>query len=312
MDVARLLKDMVKRAVGYRAATVARDTANVNVTLAAAVSRVLSTPQSRTPRHVVEYVEILRECIELYSPSIRIVKNDSSPRSLADKRFSSILDAMRRVPPVPLGVAMDVALVADSFRDRHEEIETENWAGDVADHFAMSSSFGRKGRILQTVIRFARSDRCLELGTAYGMSSMFMLEALADRGDSGHVTTLEGGELQFALASAMLRQRYGDRVTCERGWTQDAVPRIVTSLDRIDFLFHDAAHGRDEYLRDFLAVAPHLGPGAVALFDDIRWNDPRFATNPRCYEGWMEIVNHPRVRRAVEIDGSMGLLMMGE
>ena len=48
------------------------------------------------------------------------------------------------------------------------------------------------------------------------------------------------------------------------------LPRIVKSLKRVDFLFHDAGHSREDYVRDFDAVLPILAPGAVILIDDIR------------------------------------------
>jgi hypothetical protein len=50
--------------------------------------------------------------------------------------------------------------------------------------------------------------------------------------------------------------------------------------------------------------------GAVVLFDDIRWNVPKVARNLYTYEGWQAVVAYPRVRRAIEIDGSLGLLLM--
>jgi predicted O-methyltransferase YrrM len=125
------------------------------------------------------------------------------------------------------------------------------------------------------------------------------------------LTTLEAGELPFSMSSNCLKNRYGDFVSCEFGWTQERLPEIIKSLDRLDFLFHDAGHSREDYVKDFDTVLSILVPGAVVLIDDIRWEDPRFFQgNPRCYEGWIEVVNHPRVRRAVEINDTMGLLLL--
>jgi predicted O-methyltransferase YrrM len=145
------------------------------------------------------------------------------------------------------------------------------------------------------------------------MSAVFILEALRSRGKDIHLATLEALEPQFSMASKMLRSRYGNQVSCEFGWTQEALPKMVKSLGRLDFLFHDAGHAKENYIRDFHTVLPIAVPGAVILMDDIRWEDSRFSRdNPRCYEGWLEIVNHPRVRRAVEISGSIGLLLLGQ
>ena len=76
-------------------------------------------------------------------------------------------------------------------------------------------------------------------------------------------------------------------------------------------MYHDAGHSKKHYIEDFHTVLPAMKPGAVILFDDIRWKDPRFMpTNPQCYEGWKEVVKHPRVRQAVEINNDMGLLLL--
>ena len=54
---------------------------------------------------------------------------------------------------------------------------------------------------------------------------------------------------------------------------------------------------------DFNAFVGSLRRGAVVLIDDINWDDRRWSTGPtRTHEGWLEVVSHPRVKRAVEID----------
>jgi predicted O-methyltransferase YrrM len=90
--------------------------------------------------------------------------------------------------------------------------------------------------------------------------------------------------------------------------------RVIKSTSFIFALCNrTAGHSKENYIRDFHTVLPIATPGAVILMDDIRWEDSRFSRdNPRCYEGWLEVVNHPTVRRAVEISGSMGLLLLGQ
>ncbi len=143
------------------------------------------------------------------------------------------------------------------------------------------------------------------------MSALFMLAALKAYAKSGHLTTLEGWEPQFSVASNTLKRLYGDMVSCHFGKTHEALPRLVESLGRIDFMFHDAGHSRDDYVNDFMQVSEILAPGAIVLIDDIRWEDPRmYVGHARTYEGWTELVGHPRVRRAIEIDDTLGLLLL--
>ena len=130
-------------------------------------------------------------------------------------------------------------------------------------------------------------------------------------GIGGHLTTLEGEEHQFSLASPMLKARYGDLVSCIHGLTQDQLPLIAKVPQLYDFVFHDAGHTRDDYVKDFDAFVGSLKQGAIVLIDDINWDDRRWNSDPsRAHEGWLEVVSHQRVKRAVEIDGEMGLIFI--
>jgi predicted O-methyltransferase YrrM len=288
---------------------------NLGIVVSQSLQKLTSSKDLLFP---LAFVELLEDCLkEITLKKIENIKTEFDPKNdVSIKRFSSLIDALRHLPPVEFSSANEIALIADSYRGNLEPIEYDQWACDVRSHFEMSSSFGTKGRILSTVVRFTQARQCLELGTAYGMSALFILEALKTRGKDTHLTTLEAFEPQFSISSKTLKSRYGNQVSCEFGLSQEALPMIVKSLERVDFLFHDAGHSREDYVRDFHTVLPILAPGAVVLIDDIRWDDPRFSgENPCCYEGWVEILNHPRVRRAVEItdsNGSMGLLQLGE
>jgi predicted O-methyltransferase YrrM len=261
----------------------------------------------------VQYVEFLRQCIEDRQLRLKEARGgQGAGNGLAEKRFNSLLGALRRLPPVELQVAEEIGQVADSFRGDLRPSENVGWAGDIRAHFEISSSFGTKGRILTAIIRFSQSRQVLELGTGYGMSSLFILEALRRQSPEAHLTTVEGWEPQFSLSSKILNTRYGNQVSCEFGRVQEMLPGLVGHLRRLDFLFHDAGHSGADYVNDFQAALPVLAPGAVVLVDDIRFEDRRFSdTSLHCYEGWREIVNHPRVDRAVEIEGVMGLLLLG-
>jgi predicted O-methyltransferase YrrM len=259
----------------------------------------------------VRYVDFLRSCLEHIRFDIRVVKSSTSTSNAAEKRFETLLALLQdEVPPVDFNDAQEIGLLADRHAGLRRPLVLERWAGDMGLNFSISSSFGRKGRLLSTIIRFMRSRRCLELGTAYGMSASFILTALMRNGDGGRLTTIEGSEDLFALASPILRNRYGEMVSSWCGLTQDCLSDIVTRMESVDFIFHDAAHSREDYVRDFNVVSSELAPGAIVLFDDIRWEDQRLSHGPwHTYEGWLEVVAHPSVAQAVEVDyGRMGLV----
>jgi predicted O-methyltransferase YrrM len=290
-----------------------RDSRNVEIVLAEAMREpgVLSTI-----RDPAAYVEFLRGCLERAVFDVRRIKAevsaDADSGSSAARRFETLLDQLRQgLPPVEFAAAREAALIADRYRRNSEPIAIGDWTADVGLHFSLSSSSGSKGRILSNVIRFMRTECCLELGTAYGMSALFMMTAMKAVSKSGRLTTVEGLEPQFSFSSAMLKEKYGEMVSCRFGWTNIVLPELAKSLSGVDFMFHDAGHSREDYVRDFGHAVEMLAPGAVAVFDDIRWEDPKFFEGaPRAYDGWREVVAHPRVAQAVEIDDVLGLLLM--
>lgn len=285
-----------------------RDNANLDVVLPWALAKA-----GKPPKFPAAYVEFLRSCLESKTFPIITVKHDRGGGDTESaKRFASLLGALANLPPTEFALAEELAQIADSYLGNPSPVESGNWTGDVRAHFEMSSSFGHKGRILATIIRFMRCRHCLELGTAYGMSALFMLEALSAHGPDTRLTTVEGSEPQYRIASGLLGNRYPGRVDCEYGWTSQVLPRLAKTLGPVAFMFHDAGHSRKDYVSDFQAALPLLAPGAVVLFDDISWNDPRFAAgNPECHKGWLEVAGHARVRWAVEIGRDMGLVLLG-
>lgn len=261
----------------------------------------------------LDFIEFVRNCLRKMSAQVQLIRADSGAGDdIPSRRLSLLLDAMRDMPPLDFLVAQDLALLADSYQTFLAPMQAgASWIGDTALHFRWSSSLGAKGRIIATVVRIMQSRTCLEIGTAYGMSAAFILETLQALDRQGHLTTLEGSKSVFDLSSKILETRYGGRVTCHCGWTSDALPTVVQTLKDVDFVFHDAGHSRDDYVGDFAAILPSLKSGAVVLIDDIRWHDPTIAQeDPRCYDGWLELVNHPRVCQAVEINSEMGLLLL--
>jgi predicted O-methyltransferase YrrM len=277
------------------------------------LSSVLASPSLPSLHFPVQFIELLRGCIEEASPhNIRELKVESQSPDLAGKRFSTLKEELRRgLPPIPWSVASEIALVADRSRNLSDTLEIRNWAGDMGIHFDRSSSFGKKGRLLFNIIRFMRSGRCLELGTAYGMSGLFILASINKYSPSGSLVTVEGWEKLAAISSPILKQRYAEIVSCYIGETKKVLPEITSSLGKIDFLFHDSGHSRSDYINDFECVVNNLAPGAVVLFDDIRWESPHFSDkNADTYGGWTTVAANSRVRQAIEIDDSLGLLLL--
>jgi len=257
------------------------------------------------------YVQFLRDCTERTWAVWRELRNDGGEPDAASRRFNNFVDALTDIPAIEFSSAERLARAVDKLRANINPETGFREHGDQQRRFARSASLGVKGRLLHSAVKAMQSEQIVELGTFWGMSALFMLEALGTAGPDAHLTTVEHNADFSRKASALIHSHFNGRATCIHGRTQDVVPDLARTMTGVDLMFHDAGHSGEAYVREFNAAEPFLAPGAVVLFDDIRWFDRSLvSTDPKCYDGWMEVTRHPRVRRAGEIDGYMGVVLL--
>ena len=188
--------------VGRLVSAQTRPQRNVNIALAALVQNDLSDVFDATA-----YIQLLRECIEPMSCRVVTLRADSHVSDPVGLRFQTLLDCIRgNLPPIPTAQALEIAHAADALRSVTTLVDFERWSGDVGLHFAISSSRGRDGRLLSSIVRFCRPKVCLELGTAYGLSVRFILGTQTQVG-TPNLTTIEGHQPTYALVSRQLSER---------------------------------------------------------------------------------------------------------
>lgn len=198
----RLRHRVAATAVQWERST--RDSRDVELVLGSLLGSLGSLSSLHFP---VQFVEFMRGCIEDRCPcTLRVLKNNLAAADTASKRFAMLQEQLlQSLPPIDFSVACDLAFIADRNRCLSEPVEFNDWAGDIGLHFSLSSSYGGKGRVLFNTVRIMRSKRCLELGTAYGMSALFILAALKMYVPSGSLATLEGFKLLMPVNSAILK-----------------------------------------------------------------------------------------------------------
>jgi predicted O-methyltransferase YrrM len=274
---------------------------------------VASSEDVRELRYPAAYMQFMRQWHERSSWDVRWIKRAELPVALDNApRLATLLEELGKQAPIPpVSFARTAAKTADTLLDDRHAIRSDRWAADVGSHFGFSSSLAKKGRLLCSAMRFLRPGRVLELGTAYGMSSLFMGLELERLSETWSITTVELFEYAHTLASATLGEVFQGRANCLLGSSQAELASLNSAGARFDFLFHDAHHSFEAYVSDFSAAEPMLASGAVCLIDDIRWEDARFSSGAaRTYEGWQQIAAHPRVVMAAELDQSIGIVLL--
>jgi predicted O-methyltransferase YrrM len=270
-----------------------------------AVAALLQERGVRDLQDPAGFVELLRGCWE---PLIVEVL-DTTTRPAPHLLFDALLDHLRTgVGALPVGVAVDVAEKADRLLASRQPYDRSALQTDVGTHARWSSSFGHSARILTAVVRFMRTRTVVEVGTAYGLGALFLADALGRGHQPGRLVTIEAGEPQQTLSRELLADV--ELVTTVAGRTPDVLPKVLSDTGPVDLFFHDGDHSRDAYIADFEAALPHLAPGAVVLFDDIRWEDPFAVRDVRTAEGWEFVSQHARVLRKAELGHRYGILLL--
>ena len=217
----------------------------------------------------------------------------TSPREAIDRIDTiakSALDAWRPHPYRYDEIGMAEAIRAISARygcdveSLAEERELDEISGAVATRmqalqqycpFTVSHngdiSFARMAYIL---IRAFRPLKVVETGTAYGVSSAFILQALQENGEGVlHSVDLpplgpDADRYVGYLVPPDLRSRW----VLHRGSARRVLPRLLADIGPIQMFVHDSLHTYEHMLWEFQTAGASLAGQACLLSDDIARN----------------------------------------
>jgi predicted O-methyltransferase YrrM len=137
----------------------------------------------------------------------------------------------------------------------------------------------KEGEFLQAIIRKYRPRVTLEIGCAYGISSLYICEALRAVGGTKHIIIDPKQHLPHGLSpktgwegiglANLKRAGYADLIEFHEATSFECLPALFAHGEKIDFAFVDGQHTFDYVLVDFFHVDKLLSVGGVAVFDDL-------------------------------------------
>jgi predicted O-methyltransferase YrrM len=135
----------------------------------------------------------------------------------------------------------------------------------------ISSITFETGALLYDFIRAFRPQKTLEIGMAYGISTLFICQALRDNGLGSHtaIDPLEESEFKSVGLLNAERANLRDLLQFHEAPSDLALPRFCTEGERFDFAFIDGWHLFDFTLVDFYYIDKLLGVGGYVAFDDL-------------------------------------------
>lgn len=132
----------------------------------------------------------------------------------------------------------------------------------------------RLGRLCYLVCRALKPELVVETGVLYGVTSAYVLKALATNG-RGLLHSIDlppardGSEdLVGCLVPSHLRSHW----RLHRGASRRLLPDLLPTLPSIDVFIHDSLHTFRNMRWEFQAVDPYLAAGAVVISDDVEGN----------------------------------------
>jgi predicted O-methyltransferase YrrM len=127
-----------------------------------------------------------------------------------------------------------------------------------------------RGEFLQKLIRQVKPKTSLEVGLAYGISTLFICETLKEIGSAKHIV-IDPWQTHWWNSIGLYHLEISgflDIVEFHLKRSEIVLPTFFGEGLKIDFAFIDGKHNFDHVLVDFFYVDKMLPVGGVVAFDD--------------------------------------------
>jgi predicted O-methyltransferase YrrM len=134
-----------------------------------------------------------------------------------------------------------------------------------------------EGFHLYDLIKNNKYKNILEVGMANGLSGMYMLQALADNGGEGKLTSLDPFQTTQWKSSGLHNVKeagLADRHVLIQKKSYDAMPELLAKGKKYDMIFIDGMHLFDYTLVDMFYAILLCDKGGAIVIDDILHKAP--------------------------------------
>ena len=121
------------------------------------------------------------------------------------------------------------------------------------------------------IVKQVRAAKTLEIGFAYGLSTLFICQALADNGGGNH-TAIDPAQRTFWKSVGLANVKkagFTDMVRFYEACSHEILPRLLAAGEQFDFVFIDGYHVFDAVLVDFYYSDRLIQPGSYIMFHDV-------------------------------------------
>lgn len=148
----------------------------------------------------------------------------------------------------------------------------------------------RELQLLYRIINQYKFKQVLELGTSLGISTAYM----ASVNSTLKCISIEGCKQTAEIAKQTFNQLNLNNIDLLVGNIDEKLPQVLTSSDKIDFVYMDANHTQEATCRYFELILPRLSENAIVVIDDIYWSKDM-------QQGWQKICAHQAVTSTINL-----------
>jgi predicted O-methyltransferase YrrM len=146
----------------------------------------------------------------------------------------------------------------------------EDAAGNVLDLHSHTSR--EQCAFIQTILKQTDARRCLEVGLAYGISSLAICEIIHEKDDATlYSIDPQQDWWQDIGLNNITQAGYGDILQFQREYSSVALPRLAAADTSLDFAYVDTTKLFDVVLIDAMYILKMLKVGGVLVLDDCAW-----------------------------------------
>jgi predicted O-methyltransferase YrrM len=205
---------------------------------------------------------------------------------IADKQWDTILkETLEEVKTVPH--ANEVFQRKEFIEKYLKELETKHGAYYHPGWVNLEDAL-----FLYWAVRKLQPKTIVQAGVCNGLSSAFMMLALAKNGPDGtlHVVdmppvfdstddkwTIKGRLYGVVIPAGktsgwIVPDAYRDRFEVLNGDAKLLLPGLLEKLGKIDMFYHDSDHTYEHMMFEFEEAKKYLNPHGIMMADDISWN----------------------------------------
>ena len=207
-----------------------------------------------------------------------ILNNDQQPvYEMIEKERSKLLVQRSLLETTDFGARASGSEYKTSFRQ----------VKNITRH---SSVPPKLGRLLHRLVAFSGAEEILEIGTAMGISTLY----IASAAPSSRIMTMEG----CAVIAEKARKNFDalgyKNIKLLMGNFDKLLAKGLKQFDTLDFVLIDGNHRKEPTLEYFKQILPKLHSESIMVIDDIHWSSGM-------EEAWKEIIKNEKVSISIDL-----------